>query len=164
MKKLIVLLTLIAVASTAMAGITTVRPMGSPFEPGLNRIMNHLYGEGNFTRIDDSKDNLWSYAWPRFTRPFFYGRAHHNMVLIMMFDRAWSAEDEIRMSVFRAHRRRIRGLEDQLHPAWDFAYLIKNIAEGRSYGFKARLVWKKFVSPEDCLKEYESWASRAAAR
>jgi len=110
------------------------------------------------------KDNLWSYAWPRFTRPFFYGRAHHNMVLIMMFDRAWSAEDEIRMSVFRAHRRRIRGLEDQLHPAWDFAYLIKNIAEGRSYGFKARLVWKKFVSPEDCLKEYESWASRAAAR
>jgi len=24
---------------------------------------------------------------------------------------------------------------------------------------KARLAWKKFVSPEDCLKDYETWAA-----
>jgi hypothetical protein len=62
MKKLIVLLSLVAVASTAMAGVTPVNPFGGLFEPGITGVMNHLYGEGNFTRIDDSKDNLWSYV------------------------------------------------------------------------------------------------------
>jgi len=37
--------------------------------------------------------------------------------------------------------------------------VIRRIEEEKEYGFKARLVWKKFVSPEDCLKEYETWRS-----
>ena len=47
-------------------------------------------------------------------------------------------------------------------PAWDFQYVIHNVQEGKEYGFKARLVWKKFVSPEDCLKEYETWSASVA--
>jgi hypothetical protein len=43
-------------------------------------------------------------------------------------------------------------------PAWDFQYVLRKLERGKEYGFKARLVWKKFVSPEDCLKEYEAWA------
>jgi hypothetical protein len=27
------------------------------------------------------------------------------------------------------------------------------------YGFRGRLVWKKFVSAEDCLREYERWVA-----
>src|SRR5688500_2747934 len=30
--------------------------------------------------------------------PFYYGRAQRDMVFILMFDRAWRAEDEIRFS------------------------------------------------------------------
>jgi hypothetical protein len=62
MKNTIVLLALVAMASTAMASFTPVNPLGSPFEPGIRGVMKKLYGEGNFKRIDDSYDNLWSYA------------------------------------------------------------------------------------------------------
>jgi hypothetical protein len=36
---------------------------------------------------------------------------------------------------------------------------LRKIEDKKEYGFKARLVWKKFVSPEDCQKEYETWAA-----
>ena len=63
MKKVMVLLSLCAVASTAMAGFYTGQSAEfDPFEPGLRGVMNKLYGEGNFQRIDDAYDNLWSYA------------------------------------------------------------------------------------------------------
>jgi len=63
MKKLLVLLSLVAVASTAMAGVTTpVNSNNSFFEPGLHRIMNTLYGVGKYERVDDALDNFWSYG------------------------------------------------------------------------------------------------------
>ncbi len=96
--------------------------------------------------------NSWSYDWPRFTKPFYYGRAARDMAFILMFDRAHTAEDEVRFSLFKFK------LAKWPRPAWDFQYVIRKVEEGKEYGYKARLVWKKFVSPEDCLKEYESWA------
>jgi hypothetical protein len=97
------------------------------------------------------KLNSWSYDWPRFTKPFYYGRAAQGMVFILMFNKMYSGEDEIRFSLFKFK------LPRHPRPAWDFQYVIRNIQEGKQYGFKARLVWKKFVSAEDCLKEYEDW-------
>ena len=97
--------------------------------------------------------NSWSYDYPRFTKPFYYGRAANGMVFIMMFNKMYSAEDEIRFSLFKFK------LPEVPRPAWDFQYVIHKIEEGKQYGFRARLVWKKFVSPEDCLKEYETWAA-----
>jgi hypothetical protein len=38
------------------------------------------------------KLNLWSYDYPRFTRPFYYGRTTNGMTLILMFDRRYSSE------------------------------------------------------------------------
>lgn len=61
MKKVLVLLVMVAVASTAMADMTRVNSQNKLFEPGLNRIMNHLYGAGNYERVDDAYDNLWTY-------------------------------------------------------------------------------------------------------
>jgi hypothetical protein len=95
--------------------------------------------------------NSWSYDYPRFTRPFYYGRAAHGMVLMMMFDRIYSTRDEIRFSLFKFKLPRFP------RPAWDFQYVIHHVETGRRYGFRARLVWKKFVSPQDCLAEYEKW-------
>jgi hypothetical protein len=63
MKKLLVVLSLIAVASTAMAGITPVNAKDGLFEPGLDRIMTHIYGKGvSFDRVEDPSDNFWSYG------------------------------------------------------------------------------------------------------
>ena len=71
-----------------------------------------------------------------------------------MFNKMHSEEDEIRFSLFKFLVR-----EKDPRPAWDFQYVIHKVEDTKEYGFKARLVWKKFVSPEDCLKEYETWAA-----
>ena len=97
------------------------------------------------------KLNLWSYDYPRFTQPFYYGQAAHGMVMILMFDRMHSREDEIRFSLFKFK------LPRRPRPAWDFQYVIHEVEPGRSHGFKGRLIWKKFVSPEDCQAEYRRW-------
>jgi len=99
------------------------------------------------------KLNSWSYEYPRFTKPFYYGRAAKGMVFILMFNKMYSDEDEIRFSLFKFK------VPVAPRPAWDFQYAIRKIEEKQEYGFKARLAWKKFVSPEDCQKEYETWAA-----
>lgn len=101
------------------------------------------------------KLNSWSYDYPRFTEPFYYGLADREMVLELMFDRMFSKDDEIRFSLFKFKVPKFP------RPAWDFQYVIKRIEEGHEYGFKARLVWKKFVSPEDCRQEYQTWRAKA---
>jgi len=95
--------------------------------------------------------NSWSYDAPRFTQPFYYGRAQRGMVLILMFDRGYTEADEIRFSLFKFK------LPRHHRPAWDFQYVVHKVETGREYGFRGRLVWKKFVSPEDCLREHKTW-------
>ncbi len=98
--------------------------------------------------------NSWSYDWPRFTEPFYFGRAARGMTLILMFDRAYSPEDEIRFSLFKFK------LPQRQRPAWDFQYVVHKVVSGQSYGFRGRLVWKKFVSADDCRNEYKNWLAR----
>jgi len=38
-----------------------------------------------------------------------------------------------------------------------FQYVIHHVEAGRDYGFKGRLIWKKFISPEDCGEENRRW-------
>jgi hypothetical protein len=97
------------------------------------------------------KLNSWSYAWPRYTKPFYYGRAARDMTFILMFDRAHTAVDEVRFSIFKFK------LPGKRRPAWDFQYVIHKVEAGREYGFRGRLAWKKYVSVEDCEAEYERW-------
>jgi hypothetical protein len=99
------------------------------------------------------KLNVWSYEYPRFTRPFYVGRAAHGMAFILMFDRIHSSVDEIRFSLFKF---KVRG--ERRRPAWDFQYVIHQVEERREYGYRGRLVWKKFVSYDDCLAEYRGWS------
>jgi hypothetical protein len=101
----------------------------------------------------DFRLNSWSYDYPRFTRPFYYGRAARDMVFMLMFDRAHTAVDEIRFSLFKFK------LPRQPRPAWDFQYVIHPVENDREYGFRGRLLWKKWVSAEDCLAEYTRWQS-----
>ena len=101
------------------------------------------------------KLNVWSYEYPRYTEPFYFGRAANNMVFILMFDKAYSPEDEIRFSLFKF--KALREVDPQLRPAWDFQYVIHRVEEGKPYGFRARLVWKKFISADNCFAEYRFW-------
>jgi hypothetical protein len=105
-------------------------------------------------RDDDLKFrlNTWSYEYPRFTKPFYYGRAAHGMVYMLMFDRMYSPVDEVRFSLFKFK------LKNFPRPAWDFQYVIHRVEQDREYGYRARAVWKRFSSPEDCLAEYHNWA------
>jgi hypothetical protein len=97
------------------------------------------------------KLNLWSYDYPRFTQPFYYGRAAHGMVFILMFDRMFSAQDEIRFSLFKFK------VPKHPRPAWDFQYVIHHVEENHAYGFNGRLIWKKFISAQDCQEEFRRW-------
>jgi hypothetical protein len=111
------------------------------------------------TAYDDDhnfKLNSWTYDFPRFTLPFYYGRAAHDMVFLLMFDRACMAEDEIRISVFKFK------LPEKPRPAWDFQYVIRRVQKDREYGFRGRLMWKKWVSAEDCLDQYQRWTRELA--
>ena len=105
---------------------------------------------------DDHKSpwNVASYRYPRFTRPFFFARAEHGMVLILMFDRMLTETDEIRFALYRFQVK-----PESRRPAWDFQYVIRRVETGEHYGFRGRLVWKKFRSREDCLAEYDRWSA-----
>jgi hypothetical protein len=133
--------------------ISAEAPSGPPH---WNRGGTYRHAGARDLEIDADHDfplNSWSYDYPRFTRPFYYGRAQRDLVFLLMFDRAWRPEDEIRFSIFKFK------LPAQPRPAWDFQYVIHRVEPGKRYGFRARLVWKKWISPEDCLKEYENWAA-----
>jgi hypothetical protein len=97
------------------------------------------------------KLNLWSYDWPRVTQPFYFSRAAHDMTIILMFDRLHGQRDEIRFSMFKFKTNKVP------RPALDWQYVIHKVEAGEEYGFRARLVWKKFVSPEDCRQQYVRW-------
>ena len=73
------------------------------------------------------------------------------MVFILMFDKTYSQDDQIRFSLFKFKVPR------HPRPVWDFQYVINKVEEDREYGFRGRLVWKRFVGKEDCLREYEKW-------
>jgi len=105
--------------------------------------------------VDDDLKSPWSvvsYEYPRFARPFFYARADRGMVLIMMFDRMRTTEDEIRFAMYRFQVK-----PESRRPAWDFQYVIRQVEVDRRYGFSGRLVWKKFAGAADCQAEYDRW-------
>ena len=116
---------------------------------------NYRSREASELEYDDDVQfrlNTWTYDWPRIAKPFYYGRAANGMTLILMFDRLHSQRDQIRFSLYKFK------LPKHPRPAWDFQYVINQVKSDESYGFKGRLVWKKFESADDCYREYELWS------
>ena len=74
-------------------------------------------------------------------------------VFILMFNKTFTQDDQIRFSIFKFK------VPKHPRPAWDSQYVINKVKEDKEYGFKGRLVWKRFVSAKDCLREYEKWQS-----
>ena len=75
------------------------------------------------------------------------------MCLILMFDKGEEANEEMRFSLFKFK------LKQFPRPAWNFQFLVRELEALKKYGFVGRLVWKRFVSAEDCAMEYEQWVT-----
>ncbi len=43
------------------------------------------------------------------------------------------------------------------NPAWDFQFIIPDYEVGKKYSFNCRLIYKKFISPDDIKEEFERW-------
>ncbi len=127
-----------------------------PGRPDWNQGGNYRAMGAEDLPYDDDVEfrlNTWSYDWPRIAQPFYYGRAAHGMTLILMFDRLATEKDQIRFSLYKFKVPR------HPRPAWDFQYVVNQAKTGEEYGFRGRLIWKRFVSAEDCQREYETWAA-----
>lgn len=139
-------------AGAAETWVRADAPQGPPHWVGGGTYRGRDAADLEFDPGHNFNLNTWSYDYPRFTRPFYFGRAARGMVFQIMFDRAWSEADEVRFSLFKFKLPKLQ------RPAWDFQYVMRRIERGKRYGFRARVVWKKFVSPEDCAAEYDRWA------
>lgn len=84
----------------------------------------------------------------RYSEPYFFGR-YKDMVLAFLFDGP---------GVIRFSQSPTGG--GQLNPAWDFQYLIPSPESGKKYSFKARMVYKPFVSENDITEEYLRWSGK----
>ena len=93
----------------------------------------------------------WDRIEPRFDLPFYYGRLGP-MVFLLVFDtppwlRFFCSPSGGGASL----------LPGRTCPAWDFMWVVpeRDYQVGREYRFRVRLVYKPFVSDDDCLAEYE---------
>lgn len=97
------------------------------------------------------------YSNYRFVEPYFFGR-FHNMVLAFLFD----ANQEIRFSQSPTggslHFTLIPEPGQLTNPAWDFQWIIPDPQPNKEYTLKTRMVYKRYMSPEDISREYQSWS------
>ena len=126
-------------------------PPGHPDYTGGGTYRHSQAAPLAYDQDHDFKLNLWSYDYPRFTLPFYFGKAANGMCQILMFDQTSSATEEIRFSLFKFK------LSKHPRPAWDFQYVVRNPKPNHTYQFSGRLVWKPYISPEDCQQVYDLW-------
>ncbi len=104
-----------------------------------------------FPEQKDRRPFHWDRIARRFDEPFYYGRLG-DMVLILIFDTP-------RWLRFFCSPSGGGGslLPDRSCPAWDFEWIIpgSDYEVGREYDLRVRLVYKKFISDDDVLQEYQ---------
>jgi hypothetical protein len=111
-----------------------------------HRAINDRY---NFFFAPDFKASLANnYSDYRYSLPFYFGR-FHNMAFAYFFD----SHEVIRFSQSPTGG-------GSTNPAWDFQYLIPDPDTWKEYSFRARLVYKPFISNEDIEQEYEKWTKK----
>jgi len=86
-----------------------------------------------------------------FQKSYYFGRFHH-MVFAYLF-----ATDEDQLIRF-SQSPNGGGV---INPAWDFQFLIPDFEYNREYGFKCRLIYKRFIDEEDIRQEYINWQAKA---
>ncbi len=90
----------------------------------------------------------------RFLLPFYYGLTESGMVYAMMFDQ----EAPVRFALWNFIRDE-RGRPDPHSPAWDWQYVIRDPEIGRTYRYRARLLYRPFAGRESVRRAYEEWTA-----
>jgi len=89
--------------------------------------------------------------------PYYYGLIDGDghtsssgdvMVFIMMFDPAQAEQTRFAVCNWR------------VHPAWDWQWVIPRPRAAVEYRYRARMVYKPFVSRDDVDDEFKEWAGR----
>ncbi len=75
--------------------------------------------------------NIAAYDWPRPTRGFFLYPLQTGQMLQFIFDRTYSATDEIRWPMMKWFKGRF---------ATDFTYIVRQPVSGTAYGYRGRVV------------------------
>jgi hypothetical protein len=88
-----------------------------------------------------------NYSNYQFNKLFYYGR-FNNMVFAYLF-----AKTDPQIIRFSQSPTGGGGP----NPAWDFQFIIPDYQVGQEYTFTARLIYKKFISPEDIRDEFDHW-------
>lgn len=108
--------------------------------------------------------NIVEHPTKKFLLPFYYGLVDGDgdfstqddmLAYIMMFDQ----REPIRFALWNFNKD-MAGRPDAHGPAWDWQFVIRNPEVGKTYNYKARLVIKPFVSPEDVREEYQRWVGK----
>ncbi len=108
--------------------------------------------------------NLIEHPTKKFTLPFYYGlidgdndleTRDDTMAYIVMFDQTESIRFALWNFIPDANR-----LPDPHSPAWDWQFVIRDPQPGTAYGYRARVLIKPFVSPDDVRREYDAWRAR----
>ncbi len=112
--------------------------------------------ESTHISMNDDRDNYYfapdfnvvlanHFSDYKYELPVYYGR-FHNMVSVFMFDTP---------EVIRFSQSPTGG--GPANPVWDFQYIIPEVKKEKEYSFKARIIYKPFISNEDILQEYNLW-------
>ncbi|MCC6488289.1 MAG: hypothetical protein IT364_12395, partial [Candidatus Hydrogenedentes bacterium] len=107
--------------------------------------------------------NLLENPAKKFLLPFYYGlvdgdgseaTTEDTMAYVMMFDRT----EPIRFALWNFIRN-AAGEADSHSPAWDWQFVIQEPVPGKTYGYRARVLYVPFASPEAIRAAYEEWAA-----
>jgi hypothetical protein len=105
--------------------------------------------------------NLVEHPAKKFLKPFYYGlidgdndlaTRDDTLAYIMMFDQT----ESIRFALWNFITDS-SGKPNPHSPAWDWQYVIRHPEPGKAYTYRARVVIKPFLGPEDVEREYETW-------
>jgi len=113
---------------------------------GVKSTHRHINDRMELVFPPDSQPLLVSdYSEYRYAESFYYGR-FRDMVFVYMWDRS----EGIRFAQSPTGG-------GPKNPAWDFQFIVLEPEAGKHYGFKARVVYKPFISGDDVLDEYNKW-------
>lgn len=126
----------------------SVAPEGMDPLPSIQKEANPKYPHGNNRFWDGFSDLRFD---PRY--PLFYGR-FDDMALIFMVERRWGTSlipytSPSGGGFSKEWQRR--------NPAWDYRFRLRGLTPGQPVVIRSRLCYKRFVSRDDVLKEYETW-------
>ncbi len=106
--------------------------------------------------------NIIEHPTKTFLLPFYYGlvdgdgdpeTTDDTMAYVMMFDQC----EPIRFAMWNFNRN-AAGDPDTRSPAWDWQFVIRDPEPGRQYGYRARVLYTPFTTPEAIKQAYVDWS------